>query len=340
MKIVENIPLVSHSAFAVGGTAQFGGEIHNTEDIAELVSFAKAQNLPIHICGEGTNTLFSEGAHHVVLGIMKYSGVTIMAETDEYIDVQFAGGESWDACVAWAVARNLSGIEALSSIPGTAGAAPIQNIGAYGAEFKDHCTSVEVYDVATETFQTMSSEQCMFTYRDSIFKQHPGRYIVISITLRLLKSPPTIPQYKDVIAYFSDNPTPTLAEIRDAIITIRAAKLPDYRAIPNVGSYFKNPIISEGALKQLLETHPDIPHTPFDTGGAKLYAGWLIEQAGFKGKTIHDITVYEKNALILTNPHRAPQTALAQAEAEIIGGVHHMFGVTLEREPVLVKAEQ
>jgi len=336
MNIVENTPLKNHSSFAIGGTVRYSAEINTIQDVFDIRTFSLEKNVPLFIVGEGTNTLFADGTQDFVLGLMKITGIEIINESPNETHLRVGAGVLWDDLVAWTTERDLSGIEALSAIPGTVGAAPIQNIGAYGSEFKDVCLTVEAYDTTTKTIRSMNIAKCLFSYRDSIFKQHPGRYIVVSVTIKLHKKPPTIPKYKDVEEYFINKPAPTVSEIRTAIIEIRSRKLPDYKTIPNVGSYFKNPIISATDLEKILIEYPNLPYHTTKDGLIKVYAGWLIEQAGYKGKNVHDIVVYEKNALVLTNPNQAPFKNLQDAEKAIITSVQEKFGIILEREPVLI----
>lgn len=336
MKLVENYPLHTHSAMAVGGTARFAAHIHNQEDVLILHQIALREQLPFVVCGEGTNTLFASGVLNVVVGFMKLRGITLLHDDCEHVTVRAAAGELWDTLVDWTVSQNLTGIEALSLIPGTVGAAPIQNIGAYGSEFKDTCTSVTVYDTQTQSVYDMQPHMCMFGYRDSIFKQQPGRFVVLAVTLKLLRTQPTVPEYKDVREYFGTSQPQTVQDIRNAIITIRTRKLPDYKKVPNLGSFFKNPVVTPETHARIQTWYPDVPHTVLQNGNVKLYAGWLIEHVGLSGTEVAGLVVHERNALILTNPKRLPYEAVHQAEQEIITRVQTRFGITLEREPVLI----
>ncbi|MEY2640882.1 MAG: UDP-N-acetylenolpyruvoylglucosamine reductase [Candidatus Parcubacteria bacterium] len=336
MKIVENYSLHTHSAMRTGGTARYAASLETVQDVQKLATFAQKNNLPLHVIGEGTNTFFGDGVLPIVVGNMCLRGITILEETSTQSVVNVAAGEVWDELVAWSVTRNLSGIEALSLIPGTVGAAPIQNIGAYGREFKDVCHSVTVYDCASAEIRTLSRDECHFAYRDSIFKQRPGVYVVLGVTIILSKASPEMPTYKDVVEYFGNETAPTVAAIREAICTIRMRKLPDYKTTPNLGSFFKNPIIDAAAFAALTSTHGEVPHAPLLDGQIKLFAGWLIEQCGLKGAAVAGLIVYEKNALVLTNPQRLSYTSVRNAEELIRTAVRERFGVTLEREPILI----
>lgn len=336
MKIVENTSLTTKSAMQTGGYARFTGDITSHANIQQLHQLAIKHTLPFFVIGEGTNTLFADEPIAAVIGFMKIRGVSEHDRTNTSTQITVAAGELWDDVVAWAAARNLTGIEALSLIPGTAGAAPIQNIGAYGSEFADTCVSVTVYDTSSQTERVLSKAECTFGYRTSIFKQHPGRFVVLAVTLELSTSPPPTPTYKDVQAYFGTRIPTTVTEIRDAIVHIRTKKLPDYRVVPNLGSFFKNPIIPAQQLQELQQVIPDIPHAIQVDQSVKLFAGWLIEQVGLKGKEIEGIVIHQNNALILTNPHRCSSKAIQAAALLIVKEVERTFGVTLEREPVLI----
>lgn len=337
MKLVENVPLDTHSAMAVGGCARFGAELYTEDDVRDLHHVALRKQLPFFVIGEGTNTLFDSGTLAIVVGFMKLHGITIVQDNGTQVIIQASAGEKWDDLVAWTVTKNLCGLEALSYIPGTVGAAPIQNIGAYGSEFKDVCQHVTVYDTQTRTTYSMPSAACAFAYRDSIFKQQPGRFVVLSVTIALSRTKPALPDYKDVRDYLTTTTPQTVQEIRDAIIAIRTRKLPDYTQIPNLGSFFKNPIVSTSLAAAIKETYPTIPYTTLPNGLIKLYAGWLIEHADLLGKEVSGLVVHERNALILTNPQRLPYESVECAEQEIVARVYKKFGITLEREPVLIR---
>ncbi len=326
-----NTDLKTFSTLRIGGKAHKVFEIRSDDDILSAHRYALAHNKRLVIIGEGSNSVFSDTENLFVIGSMKSTGIEAAPHGDT-TEVTAAGGESWDALVAWAVERNLSGIEALSWIPGTVGAAPIQNIGAYGSEVADTLLSVRAFDRSTEEFVTLSNKECLFSYRDSIFKRSPERYIITHVTLILSHGPAMIPQYKAVQEYF-DGMNPTLAEIRTAIIEIRNRKLPDYRTLPNCGSFFKNPIVTRDVLESIQETFPDIPFFETDTLMIKLYAGWLIEHVDYALAETDNIKFYDKNKLILTNQGSASFTELQHVIFAIQKSVRQKFAVTLEVEP-------
>lgn len=335
MKIVENYPLKPYSALCIGGTARYFTEIRTKQDLPKLVSFAKQKNIPIHIIGEGTNTYFADTCIHRIFAHMQLSGSTYTDLNETTALVYAAAGRSWDQFVDETVTRGYSGLEALSAIPGTVGAAPFQNIGAYGSECSETCVAVEVFDTLHETFLTLPKEACMFAYRTSIFKQYPERYIITAVLFTLSKNHPIIPKYTDVQMYFQNTNPPhvTARVVREAIISIRSKKLPDHTKIPNVGSYFMNPIITKTQFAAIQKRYPAVPFYQIYEDTYKLFAGWLIEQVGLKGKTIHNITIDPNNALILTNQNDATGDDIQKAEAHIVQKVSNTFGITLEREP-------
>jgi UDP-N-acetylmuramate dehydrogenase len=234
---------------------------------------------------------------------------------------------------------NLVGIEALSLIPGTVGASPVQNIGAYGSEVKDTIVEVEVFDTEKREFSKISNKDCNFGYRDSIFKNEAkGRYIITEVTYRLNKSLPSIPKYPGVAKYFEDMEivTPNLSQIRDAIIYIRKEKLPDSNTTPNVGSFFKNPIVLNDVANRIKIDFPDAKFFSVDERHIKVPAGWLIENAGLKGKSFGNVSVYDKNALVLVNMKDASFEDIISARDKIIKTVKERFGIVLEQEPEII----
>jgi len=327
--IVDKDALIPNS-LAVPARANFVIKIKSKKEIAEACNFATQEGLPLIPLGDGTNIVPNEQVEAVV-AILDTKGLEFNTENN-YLKVE--SGENWDRVVRFSVENNLSGIEALSAIPGKAGAAPIQNIGAYGSEIADCIERVEVYDQDKKEFLFLDKKDCQFEYRNSLFKKHPRKFIVTSITLKLSKESPKIPDYKDVKNYFNErkNDSPTLQEIRKAIIEIRKNKLPDPNLIPNAGSFFTNPILDLENFKNLKNKFPEIPNFPFENK-IKIPAGWLLEQAGFKGQKIGETEMYKNNALVLTNPNKAGFQEIQSAENFIRKEVFTKFGITLEREP-------
>ena len=324
-----------YSTFRIGGTAHAVFHLETDEDIRAAHRYALERDKKLVVIGEGSNSIFAEAADAYVVGRMRIRGIN--AETPgDCTRVTAGGGESWDGLVEWATQRGLSGIEALSWIPGTVGAAPVQNIGAYGSEIADTLVSVRAFDRRTEMLITLSREDCSFAYRDSVFKRNPERYVITHVTLSLRNDAPSIPQYASLPGRFAGT-APTVQDIRSAVIEIRTSKLPDVRDLPNCGSFFKNPVITADRLQKIRRTHPDIPFFEIDTDTVKLYAGWLIEHADYRSCETSAIRFYEKNKLVPTNRGAATFDELERVIACVIQNVSATFGITLEVEPNLYR---
>lgn len=337
MDIHTDIPLKNYTTMKLGGNARFMTDLHSVEDVPAIVARAAEQHLPIYILGGGSNTIIrDEGFAGLVLR-NRILGYDIIEDTADHTTIRIGAGEEWDSIVKRTVEAKLSGIEALSAIPGTAGAAPVQNIGAYGQEIADVLTLVEAYDMSAQASVQLTPDQCDFSYRSSIFRTSAvGRYIITYITLRLGKNSPSPPFYKALEDYFSSHDitfyTPQI--IRDAVMSIRFEKLPNPVEFPNSGSFFKNAVIEDWQFKELLEQYPDMPSYPMPDNRRKIPTGWLIEQVGYKGKLLHGMRVHDKNALVLINESAASYADLAAARDEIHGQVRDTFRISIEQEPL------
>jgi UDP-N-acetylmuramate dehydrogenase len=338
MQIKTNVPLKDYSTMRLGGIAEALTTVSTKEELKEALDWAKQHNKPTLMLGGGSNIIFSNGYHGLVI-INALHGFEVVSEDDESVVMRIGAGEVWDDIVAQSVARGLSGIERLSAIPGTAGATPVQNVGAYGAEIADVLIELEAYDTKTKTFVTLLSKDCKFSYRNSIFKSPKDRhYIITSITIRLSKQPPEPPFYEALQAYLHKHHVTEYspAALRGAVVAIRAQKLPDPHILANTGSFFKNPIVQRGKLTQLQQDYPDMPSYEMEDGRIKLLAGWLIDQTGLKGYRSHGMKIYEKNALVFINESAKGYDDLAAFRQEIIDKIHERFGITLEQEPELI----
>ncbi|MGB4767624.1 MAG: UDP-N-acetylmuramate dehydrogenase [Candidatus Saccharimonas sp.] len=337
MDIHTNIPLKNYLTMRLGGNARFMTDIHTPDEIPDLVSRAKSQQLPVFILGGGSNTLVrDEGFPGVVLR-NRIMGFEVIAETASDATLKIGAGENWDDIVKRVVDMKLAGIECLSAIPGTAGAAPVQNIGAYGQEIAETLVSVDVYDMQSGQFATLTNEECHFAYRSSIFREaDTGRYIITSITLRLYKAAPHPPFYKAVQDYLDQNGITiyTVDTIRQAVSAIRADKLPDPTQRPNTGSFFKNAVVEDWQLVDIRQNYPDAPIYEMGGDTYKLSTGWLIEQAGLKGALLHGIRVHDRNALVLINESATNYADLAAARDEIAGAVRDKFRIQIVQEPL------
>lgn len=337
MEIRTNIPLKNYTTMRLGGNARFMAEAHTPEDIAQIYESAANQHLSIFILGGGSNTIVRDEGFDGIVVRMRIQGFERVAEDSNSITLRIGAGELWDSVVERTVQLKLSGIEAMSAIPGTAGAAPVQNIGAYGQEISDTLVELEAYDSDTKQFVTLQALDCGFSYRDSIFRnQQMGRYVITTVTLKLNKAAPSPPFYEALQKYLDNNNTSifTPQVIRDAVIAIRATKLPDPKITPNTGSFFKNAIVETWLLNELKKEYPDIPS--YDMGGNKFKVptGWLIEKVGLKGQLINGMRVNPANALVLINESSTGYSDLETAREMIIGAVRDKFRITIEQEPL------
>lgn len=324
------------------GQARYVAEIHNQTDMIEALQWAKTQQVPSLMIGGGSNIVWRDEDFPGLLLVNKILGYEVVHEDETSATITIGGGEPWDSVVERSVQAGLSGIEALSLIPGTAGATPIQNVGAYGQEIAQTLVSVEAYDTNSDSFVTIPVGDCSFGYRTSRFKTTDrGRFYICTITLRLTKGNPLPPFYPAVASYVTEHhievPTPT--DVREAVIAIRSAKLPDPADVPNNGSFFANPIISEAQLAELQASiDPNIPHWPDSGGGEKVPAAWLIERAGLKD--YHDpetgMATWANQPLVIINEHARSTADLLSFKQKIVDTVATKFGITLVQEPELL----
>jgi UDP-N-acetylmuramate dehydrogenase len=335
MKYQENVPLAELTTMRLGGAARYVVEILNQDDLVAAVEFAREHNLPWFVLGGGSNVV-AQGDFDGLIILNRIKEFTKLDQDETSAAYRVGAGEIWDSVVERLVAAGLSGVEAMSAIPGYAGSTPIQNVGAYGQEIADTLVELDAYDTDTDKFVTLSAAECGFSYRNSIFKNPATRHhIITTITLRLKKALPQPPFYPALQKYLDEQKMTdyTPANLRAAVIAVRAIKLPDPRNIASAGSFFKNPLVSRDTANRLLAEFPDVPHWSMSDGREKLAAGWLIDQAGLKGYTAHGLQIYPENALVVTNLSAKTADDLEQFKAEIIDRVHKVFGITLEQEP-------
>lgn len=334
MIIQENFSLKLYNTFGIDAKADYFIEVNNFIELKKALVFRRQNNLPILFIGGGSNMLFVDDFKGLALKL-NLKGIEIIKEDDDFVWVKAQGSENWHQFIQWTLAHDFGGLQNLSLIPGNVGTAPIQNIGAYGVEAKD--TIVEVQTLALETGdeRIFSNEECQFGYRDSIFKNElKSQYVLVAVTFKLSKR-----NHQLKIGYGAiqqelevENCTnPTIQEIASAVIRIRESKLPDPAQIGNSGSFFKNPVVSKEVFDTILANHPAIVNYPAENG-VKLAAGWLIEQAGWKGKRFGDAGVHDKQALVLVNYGQATGKEIYDLSENIIQDIKSKFGVTLERE--------
>jgi len=332
IEIKEHVALAEHGTFRVGGPARFFAEATTLEDVKEALAFQQAASMPLFVLGGGSNMLFGDTGFDGL--VLKIAMRGIVRDGNEVIA---GAGVSWDELVAWTVTRDLGGLENLSGIPGTVGGAVVGNIGAYGKEVKDTLCWVEILDAGH--VRRLSSRECQFSYRSSIFKTSVGRqYIVMRAAFTVGKQAKPAINYPDLLRHFSAReslpPTLTPAVVRKAILEIRAAKLPDVRRVGTAGSFFKNPIITNKHFADLKKRFPDMPNFPVaETGKTKVPAGWILDKVcGFKGKRWGTVGTYEQQALVLVNFGNATAADVAQAADEMTTAVKTATDITLERE--------
>jgi len=332
--IQTDFDLQSLNTFGIAARARFYIRITRLEELFSLNQIPELAGLPRLILGGGSNIILTDDFPGVVLH-MALSGRSMIAEDDQYRYVQAGAGESWHRFVQWTLEQGWGGLENLSLIPGSVGAAPIQNIGAYGVELKDYFQSLNWYEFSTGQIRNLTDPQ--FSYRDSVFKHGlRDRGVILNVTFALPKQWQPHLGYGDVATALQGCPQPTPQQISRAICAIRQSKLPDPGAIGNVGSFFKNPAVSAAQLDVLRQACPDIVSYAQADGRFKLAAGWLIERAGWRGYASGRVGVYAKQALVLINAGGATGADVVALADRIMADVQQRFGVDLEIEPVFV----
>lgn len=308
----------------------------NEATLMQALAWAQQQGLRVLVLGGGSNVVLPEAFDGLVIQVA-IIGIEMVAEDDEYACVQAGAGETWQDLVEFSMRQNLFGLENLSLIPGTVGAAPIQNIGAYGVELESVFETLTAADRATLQERVFNRTECEFRYRDSIFKNRLRDALVITrVTLRLRKRASLNISYAPLQEALADVPVAQLTprQVSDAVIAIRRSKLPDPRDLPNAGSFFKNPVVSREKFLALKRDFPDIASYPMEDGSVKLAAGWLLEKSGWRGHLESGIGMHAKQALVLINPGRANGERVLDYARHIQQDVQRRFDVMLEREPV------
>lgn len=331
IRYYENIEITERNSFHVRQVAKRLVEFDKAEELPEI--FAKYKPESWYVLSGGNNILFTQDVEPLLITPCDQT-IAIVSESNDAVRVKVGAGVEWDDLVAWSVERGLWGIENLSLIPGKAGAAPVQNIGAYGVEAKDAIKSVEMYFVEGDNFITLAAEHCDFGYRESVFKHSlKGRVVITSIEIELSKVANPRLGYGDVIREVEARGGATLANIRDAICSIRRSKLPDTAVLGNAGSFFKNPIVESAVAERLLAEYPEMPHYPAaEEGKIKLAAGWLIDKAGMKGYKEGNVGVHERQALVLVNLGGATGGEVIAFAHKVVAKVREKFGIEISPE--------
>ena len=338
-QLAENVSLAGRNTFRVAARAAMMADVSRADALAELFEFAMLREGPVLVLGEGSNLLFAADFPGVAI-CLTMAGVRIVQDDGSHALVRADAGLNWNDLVGWTLARGLCGLENMALIPGTVGAAPIQNIGAYGVEVGEFIETVEAFQRDTGQVKRIAAADCGFGYRDSLFKREPERWVVTAIELRLPRQRELRLDYagvKEELAAMGVD-TPRAVHVAEAISRIRTRKLPNPALLGNAGSFFKNPIVSAEVADVMKAQFPALPVFPGGDGQRKLSAGWLIEAAGWKGFREGDAGVAPQHALVLVNHGNATGAQLLDLARRIAASVHERFGVALEPEPRIIGA--
>ncbi len=329
----RNVSLKPYNTFGLNVQAKMMARVGSVADLQTILTDSSLKNEARFILGGGSNILLTKDVESLVIK-NEVSGINLISEDDKSYFIKSGAGVVWHQLVMHCIKNGYAGIENLSLIPGNVGAAPMQNIGAYGVELKDVFQSLEAVEMESGEVQTFSAEACEFGYRESVFKRKlKGQFVITSVTLKLKKSAKlntsygAIEQELDRLAIDS----PTIKDVSQAVINIRQSKLPDPKELGNSGSFFKNPIVPTSKFEELKSRHPNIPGYPVGEN-TKLAAGWLIEQCGWKGKVVGNTGSHAKQALVLVNYGNATGVEIFNLSEKIMKSVYDTFGVQLERE--------
>jgi len=333
LQIQQNVSLKNFNSFGIEASAKYFAEISHEDELKELFMDPKWKDAPRLVMGGGSNMLLLNDYDGLVIR-MNIRGIEHRISHDD-VFVEAGAGEVWNDLVTYAVAHQYAGLENLSLIPGSVGASPIQNIGAYGVELKDVFESCRAFEIATGEFKTFTNADCGFGYRESVFKTElKGQYIIVSVKFHLSLKPNLNLKFGAIEQELHHRGIfePTIKDVSQAVSHIRVSKLPDPSTIGNAGSFFKNPVIGTEQFLSVLQRYPDVVNYPAGDGLVKLAAGWLIEQCGWKGKTVGNTGTWKNQALVLVNHGGATGTEIYALSSQIIDSVYTKFGVLLERE--------
>ncbi|MDR5766037.1 MULTISPECIES: UDP-N-acetylmuramate dehydrogenase [unclassified Caballeronia] len=336
LQLLSDFSLLAHNTFGFDARARHAMRIDSVDAAAALATDARIANMPQLVLGGGSNIVLTRDFDGVAL-IVGIRGKRVIGEDDDAWLVEAGAGENWHDFVAWTLAQGMPGLENLALIPGTVGAAPIQNIGAYGLEMGERFERLTAVELATGARAEFDRAACAFGYRDSFFKRAGrGRFMITSVTFRLPKAWTPRADYVDVARALDGAATPDAQAIFDAVVAVRRAKLPDWTALGNAGSFFKNPVVSAQAFEALKQREPGVVSYPQADGQVKLAAGWLIDQCGWKGRGIGGAAVHDRQALVLVNRGGATGAQVLELAEAIRRDVLARFNVELEMEPVRV----
>jgi len=349
MIVEHNVSLAPHNSFGIVAKARELVRVRAESDVIELLADPQLAGRPKFVLGGGSNIVLTGDVRPLVLKV-EIAGRRVVDDGPRATVVEIGAGENWHEAVRWTLDQGLPGLENLALIPGTVGASPVQNVGAYGVELQDRFESLDAIDLQTGRVFTLDAAQCAFGYRDSVFKHLPpepgdargmglaGRALILRVRLRLPKPWKPVLGYADLERKMAESGVrqPTARQIFDWVCAIRGAKLPDPRVIGNAGSFFKNPTVTPEQCTDIIAREPNIVHYPMPDGRVKLAAGWLIDACGWKGKSVGNAGVYEKQALVLVNRGGATGGEVVTLARAIQTSVYERFGIRLEPEPVVV----
>jgi UDP-N-acetylmuramate dehydrogenase len=332
--VQSRVSLKAYNSFAVDVAARWFAEAHDDDQVREALAYARQQQLPVLLLGGGSNMLLTADVEALVLR-MASRGIRVLQDDGERVLVEVEAGEPWHPFVQWTLQQGLVGLENLSLIPGTVGAAPMQNIGAYGVELKDLFVGLTALDRLSGELREFSLDDCGFAYRDSLFKQEAGRWVILRVRFALSRTAALHLEYGPLRQRLAERgvTAPTAVDVSQAICAIRSEKLPDPALLGNAGSFFKNPLVSVELAQRLGAEHADLVAYPQADGRVKLAAGWLIERAGWKGFREGDAGVHRLQALVLVNYGQATGQQLLALAQRIQADVLRRFAVELEIEP-------
>jgi UDP-N-acetylmuramate dehydrogenase len=340
MNILKGVSLADYSTMGLGGKASNLAVVESRQDLIEALNFADFSRLKILMIGGGSNIVWQDSGYDGLVLVNRMRGFEVESEDEQGADILIGAGENWDLVVDRAVSLGLSGIECLSLIPGTAGATPVQNVGAYGQEISETLISVDGYDLKSKNFLTMLNSDCDFSYRNSCFKKEPGRYLILAIRLHLSKTQLIRPLYKAVEQYLDEHgiedSSPKI--IRQAVTSIRQHKLPNPAKIKNCGSFFKNPIVSKDLLQSIKQDYPEIPYWSVNANEVKLSAAWLLELCGFKNYEDRQtgMATWPNQPLVIVNQSASSTSDLIIFRDKIVKTVEQKFSISLVQEPQLL----
>jgi UDP-N-acetylmuramate dehydrogenase len=335
--VVENAPLTARNTFRVPARAELLIDVHDSAVLPELFRLGMLKTGQVLVLGEGSNVLLTRDWPGVVIALAT-RGIRVLEDRGDTALVRVEAGENWNDFVHWSLGKGFAGLENLVLIPGTVGAAPIQNIGAYGVEVREFVATVEAFDRAEGKPVRLSNADCTFAYRDSLFKRQANRYVVAALEFLLPRQRELRTNYAGVREELAKMglDAPSHAAVADAVMRLRTRKLPNPALIGNAGSFFKNPVVAANKVEDLLRDHPELPNWPASDGQRKLSAAWLIESCDFKGLRESDAGVSSQHALVLVNHGKATGAQLWALAQRIIETVRERFGVTLEPEPLVI----